>query len=203
MKKTVVAIALMLCIVLGLSGCDILTSKKNSIGKTGNTMISVYDALKENLDSRGLDGYSLYGAKLTVNSENVGKYIYVYANKRPDDMNYSDILLVEVNNRTGKIEKCGPPDYAVYADMPYEMTSSAMPIDPDSFLIDSDAAVKKAALAHQGDGFVYNYTELVMRYKDGKPLYDIGHISLVNNCIYHTCVDVMTGDVLNTYVEEM
>ena len=35
------------------------------------------------------------------------------------------------------------------------------------------------------------------------PLYEINHISLVNNCVYHSVVDVMSGEVINKSVEEL
>lgn len=203
MKRVISAILICTVTVLTVSGCNIFTGVKNSIGKTNNTVKSVYDALKENLEERGKDSYKLYGIKLTVNSENVGRYTYIYTDKRPDDMKYSDILVVEVNNRTGRIEKCSAPDWAEYGAMPYELISSAMPINPDEFAADSDTAVKNAALAHQNSGFVYNYVELTLCYKDGMPVYDVSHISLVNNCIYRSLVDVMTGEVLNKSVEEI
>ena len=203
MKKIISAALICLTVIFSFSGCDMLNGVKNNIGKTNNTVISVYDALKENLAERGKNGYKLYGARLVVNSENVGSYTYVYTDKRPDDMKYSDILIVEVNNRTGKIEKCSAPDWADYGTMPYELISSAMPLDPDGFAVDSDTAVKNAALAHQESSFVYNYVELTLCYKDGMPVYDIGHISLVNSCIYRSRVDVMTGDVINKSVEEL
>ena len=203
MKRIISAALTILMISVCLTGCDILSVGKNNIGKTDNTIISVYAALKENLAERGKEGYLLYGAKLLVNSENVGSYTYVYTDKRPDDMKYSDILIVEVNNRTGRIEKCSAPDYADYGAMPYELISNAMPLEPNTFEADSDTAVKNAALAHQGSGFVYNYVELTLCYKDGMPLYEINHISLVNNCVYHSVVDVMSGEVINKSVEEL
>lgn len=203
MKRTVSAVFICFVLITLLSGCSVLSGVNNNVGKTDNTLISVYGALKENLAQRGREGFVLYGARLRVNSENVGSYVYVYTDKRPDDMKYSDILIVEVNNRTGRIEKCSAPDWAEYGAEPYDLISSAMPLEPDKFPIDSDTAVKNAALAHQQNGFVYNYIELTLSYTDGMPVYDIDHISLVNNCIYRSRVDVVTGEVINKSVEEL
>ncbi|MBQ8605610.1 MAG: hypothetical protein IJ408_02635 [Clostridia bacterium] len=203
MKKT---ISLLLITVLSLGilcGCDLITTDKNSIGKTANTAISTYAALEENFALRKLEGYVLYGAKLTVNSENVGRYTYIYTDKRPDNMNYSDILVVEVNTLNGKIEKCSAPDYATYSSEPYEMIKSGMPIEMTSFNIDSDAAIRTAANAHFGNNFVYNYIETTVVYENGAPVYKINHISLVNECVYNTVIDAMTGTVISKSVEDL
>lgn len=201
--KRIVSVLLILSIVFCLAGCSMLGESKNTVGKSNNTVMTVYTALKTYLASRGKGDYRLYGVRLVTNSENVGKFTYYYADKRPDAMKYSDILIVEVNNRSGKIEKCSSPDYAEYGAAPFEIVSTAMPIDPDGFRLDSEDAVKNAANAHTDSNFVYNYIELYVQYKDGEVVYDIGHVSLVNNCIYHSVVDVMTGAVISTSVEEL
>lgn len=163
----------------------------------------MYNALKENFLLREKTGYDLYGITLTVNSENVGVFTYVYTDKRPDDMKYSDILIVEVNNRTGKIEKFSSPDYATYGEAPFEMIRGAMPIYPSSFVIDSDKAMSNAAKTHYGDKFNYNYVRLSVVCEDGVPVYKVSHISLVNDCAYNTTVDAMTGDVIFSSVEPL
>lgn len=196
-----------LCLAL-LSSCDIdvikmISNDKNSIGKTANTAITTYDALKENFALRKMEGYSLYGAKLSVNSENVGKYTYVYTDKRPDEAKYSDILVVEVNTLNGKIEKFSAPDYSVYKQEPYEMIKTAMPLDMSNFAIDSDEAMRIAAKCHFGNDFVYNFIEIIAVYENGAPVYKVNHISLVNECIYKTVVDAMTSDVVSISVEEL
>ena len=202
MKKTV-SVLLIALLAVTLCGCNFIGDGRNTVGKSNNTVMTVYTALKDNLASRGKDEYKLYGVRLVTNSENVGKFTYYYAAKRPDEMKYSDILVVEVNNRSGRIEKCSSPDYAEYGATPFEIVSTAMPIDPDSFGVDSGEALKNAARAHTDGGFVYNYVELFVSYKDGAVVYDIGHVSLVNNCIYHSIVDVMTGAVISTSVEDL
>ncbi len=191
------------CLTVLLSGCGMFSRASNNIGKSDNTVKSVYSALNDNLAERGMEDYVLYGVKMLVNSENVGTYTYVYTDKRPDNMQYSDILIVEVNNRSGKIEKCSAPDYAQYGTEPYELISSAMPLDPVKLEVDSDTAIKNAALSHAGDSFIYNYIELVLSYKNGMFLYDIGHVSLVNDCVYRSTVDAGTGDVIEATVEEL
>ncbi len=201
MNKLLSAIICILT-VFAISGCDFL-SAKDSIEKTNNTIIKAYTALEENLVQRGKENYRLYGAKLVVNSENVGTFTYVYTDKRPDEMKYSDILIVEINNRTGKIEKCSAPDWDEYGTMPYELISSAMPIVPTQFNIDSDTAIQNAAAAHRKSGFIYNYVELTLSYKDGMAVYEIGHISLINNCIYKSLIDVDTGFVIEKWTEEL
>lgn len=202
MKRTV-AIVLIFTILISLCGCNIFPNSKNSISKTNNTVITVYNALLENFALREKTGYRLYGVSLTVNSENVGTYTYVYTDKRPDNMKYSDILIVEVNNRTGHIEKFSSPDYATYGDAPYKMIQTAMPLDPASFAVDSDKAMSNAAKAHYNDDFIYNYVQLETVYTDGRVVYNVSHISLINECAYKTTVDVMTGDVLSAAVEEL
>ena len=202
MRKLVSAFLILLT-VFSLSSCNIIANEKNSIGKSGNTVITVYSALKENFALRKKKGYKLYGARLSVNGENVGTYTYVYTNKRPDETEYSDVLVVEVNNRTGRIEKFSAPEYENSGAWPYEMIQNAMPLDPASFAVDSDTAIKNAADAHKGEDFVYNYVELTLAYTDGKPVYKVGHISLVNECVYTSIVDVMTGAVTETSVEEL
>ena len=186
-----------------LCGCNFISTDKNTISKTANTAMTVYSALQENFVLRKAEGYTLYGIRMLVNSENVGKYTYIYTDKRPDDMSYSDILVVEVNNRTGRIEKFSSPDYATYADAPYEMIKTAMPVDPSLFAVDSDTAVKSAVNTHFGDDFIFNYIDTRVVYQNGCYVYDIDHISLVNNCIYNTVVDAMTGTVISSSVEEL
>lgn len=201
--KKVIAFILALLIVLTISGCDYLTNEKNSIGKSGNTVKTVYSALEDNFIVRKMEGYKLYGLKFVANIENVGKYTFVYTDKRPDELTYSDILMVEINNRTGKIEKFSAPDYKTYGAEPFDIIKNAVPIDPSSFLIDSDAAIKNAAAAHRNDSFVYNYIELSLTYSDGRPTYKVEHISLVNNCVYKSEVDAMTGEVIIKSAEEL
>ncbi len=201
--KRIISLLLVLMLLLSFCSCNIIKTDKNNIGKTSNTAVSIYAALKENFVLRKMEGYNLYGVKLLVNSENVGKYTYVYTDKRPDDMSYSDILVVEVNTLTGNIEKFSSPDYEEYSSEPYEMIKSAMPLDMTKFVIDSDVAMRKAADCHFGNNFVYNYIETVILYENGMTVYDIDHISLVNNCIYNTVVDAMTGTVISSSVEEL
>lgn len=203
MKKHICAVVLLVILVVTLSGCNILSTKKNSIGKSSNTVVTVYESLVENFKLRKKSGYDLYGVTFTANTENVGTYTFIYTDKRPDELNYSDILIVEINNRTGKIEKFDAPEYAVYGQMPYDVIKSAMPINPSAFALDSDAALKKAVGAHQGQQFLYNYVELSVGYKDGQPMYDISHISLVYNVVYKTQVNAMSGAVVSASVEEM
>ncbi len=203
MKNSAIIIFTVLVLCITLCGCDFISSEKNSIGKTNNTVISVYNALVDNFTLREKTGYDLYGIELTVNSENVGTYTYIYTDKRPDDLKYSDILVVEINNRTGRIEKFSAPDYATYGDKPYDVIKNAIPIDPSYFGIDSDKAMSNAAKAHFGENFIYNYVQLSVLYENGNPVYKVSHISLVNNCSYNSTVDVMTGNVISTSVEEL
>lgn len=203
MKKSVVSIMLISVLLLSLCSCDFINSEKGSIPKTNNTVISVYNALEDNFVLREKTGYALYGITLTVNSENVGVFTYVYTDKRPDDMKYSDILIVEVNNRTGKIEKFSSPDYATYGEAPFEMIKSAMPIHPSTFVVDSDKAMSNAAKTHYGDKFNYNYVRLSVVCENGVPVYKVSHISLVNDCSYNSTVDAMTGDVISSSVESL
>ncbi len=202
MKKSI-SILLILITLICFSGCNIISTEKNTIGKTNDTIAAVYNALTENFKVRKKEGYSLYGARLLVNSENVGTYTFIYTDKRPDELKYSDILIVEVNNRTGRIEKFSSPEYSVYESMPYNVIKTAMPIDPSTFKIDSDAAVKIAIKAHSGNNFHFNYVQTDLGYINGSTVYEIKHISLVNNTVFKTVVDVMTGTVVSTLVEAL
>lgn len=201
--KKLICLSLICILLFSVCSCNIITTDKNTIGKAANTAVTVYTALEENFTLREMTGYSLYGIHLRVNSENVGTYTYVYTNKRPDDMSYSDILVVEVNNRTGRIEKFSSPDYETYAEAPYDMIKTAMPLDPSSFAVDSDAAMKTATKTHFGNNFIYNYVDTRIVYENGAYIYDIDHISLVNNCVYNTVIDAMTGAVITSGVEEL
>lgn len=201
--KKFISVILVLLMVLSLCGCDFIANEKNSIGKAGNTVKTVYTALEENFEMRKMEGYRLYGARLLVNIENVGTYTYIYTDKRPDELTYSDILMVEVNNRTGRIEKFSAPDYEEHGSDPFDVVKTAMPLDPSALSVDSDAAIKKAAAAHRNDTFVYNYIELELAYEYGRTVYNVHHISLVNNCIYVSTVDAMTGDIISKSVEEL
>ncbi len=203
MKRIVSLFLILTTVVFCFSGCDILSNEKNTVGKSNNTFITVYDALKENFAMRKKEGYSLYGARLIVNSENVGKYTYIYTNKRPDQLKYSDILIVEVNNRSGKIEKFSSPEYAVYGSMPYDVIKTAMPLNPSKFRVNSDEAIKIAAKTHMGNNFHYNYIQADLGYLNGLIIYEIKHISLVNNAVFKTSIDVMSGTVVSTQVEEL
>lgn len=203
MKKIVSLILILtLCIPL-LCGCNIITTEKNSIGKSANTAITTYAAIEENFVLRKMSGYNLYGVKLNVNSENVGKYTYIYTDKSPGEMEYSDILIVEINTLNGRIEKFSAPDFVTYESEPYEIIKTGMPLEMTSFAVDSDAALRTAQDCHFGNNFVYNYIETTVVYENGAPVYKIDHISLVNDCIYKTVVDAMTGTVVNTSVEEL
>lgn len=202
MKKSI-SILLIIVTVLSLCSCNIFDTEKNTVGKTNNTIVSVYNALTENFKLRKKEGYILYGARILVNSENVGTYTFIYTDKRPDELKYSDILIVEINNRTGRIEKFSSPEYSVYESMPYNVIKTAMPINPSGFKIDSDAAVKIAIKAHNGNNFHFNYVQTDLGYINGSTVYEINHISLVNNTVFKTIVDVMTGTVVSTSVEAL
>lgn len=199
MKKLLCAV-LTLLVIATFSGCSI---GADSIGKTANSAMTVATELDSIFEARKKTGYDLYAIKMLVNSENVGKYTYIYTNKRPDSIRYSDILVVEVNNRTGKVEHFSAPDYETYGTEPYDIISGAMPIYPQYFGIDSTAAIKKAENEHFANHFTYNYIETTICYKDGMSVYDIDHISLVNNCIYNTVIDTATGTVLDSSVKEL
>lgn len=199
----------LLCVMLIVSalfmsaGCNIIPNEKNTVGKSNNTVVTVYKSLVENFKLREKEGYDLYGVTMLVNSENVGTYTFIYTDKRSDELNYSDILIVEINNRTGRIEKFSSPEYAVYGQKPYDFIKTAMPLDPTKFHLDSDAAIKLAAQSHFGEKFLYNYIQTDVGYINGQPVYDIGHISLVYNCIYKTQINAMTGAIISSTVEEL
>ncbi len=201
--KKFFSILLITVTIFCFSGCNIISTEKNNVGKSNNTMVAVYDALTENFKLRKKEGYLLYGVRLLVNSENVGTYTYIYTDKRPDELKYSDILIVEVNNRSGRIEKFSSPEYSVYQSMPYDVIKTAMPLNPSLFKIDSDDAVKIAAKAHMGNSFHFNYIQADLGYINGSTVYEIKHISLVNNKVFKTVIDVMTGDVISTTVEAL
>ena len=203
MKKTLIFILIMTLSLSLLCGCNIFPNEKNSIGKAANTVITTYTALQENFVLRKKTDYNLYGIKLSVDSENVGTYTYVYTNKRPDSIKYSDILIVKINSLNGKIEKFSAPEFENYGTEPYEMIKTAMPLVMTSFNVDSDVAIKTASDHHFSNNFVYNFLEIVVVYENGAPVYKIKHISLVNECIYYTVVDAMTGAVVSSSVEEL
>ena len=203
MKKILTFVLIITLSLSLLCGCNIFPNEKNSVGKAANTVITTYTALQENFALRKKSGYNLYGVKLSVDSENVGTYTYIYTDKRPDDMKYSDILVVRINSLNGKIEKFSAPEFEDYGTEPYEMIKSAMPLTLTSFAIDSDAAIKIASDHHFSNNFIYNFLEIVVIYENGAPVYKIKHISLVNECIYYTVVDAMTGAVVTDAVEEL
>lgn len=201
MKKIVSAVLITALIFTLCCSCS-FSSSKNSIGKSSNTIVTVYNSLVENFKLRKKEGYSLYNASYVVNSENVGTYTYIYTNKRPDELNYSDILVVEINNRTGEIEKFSSPDYAEYKNEPYDAIKSATPIDPSTFALDSDEAIKIAAATHLNDNFHYNYISLSVGYLNGAPTYQIEHISLVQKKVFVTNINANTGTVVEYKTEE-
>lgn len=203
MKRLISLLLILTTVFICFCGCDLISNEKNTVGKSNNTIVAVHNALTENFALRKKEGYSLYGAGFVVNSENVGTYTFIYTDKRPDQLKYSDILIVEVNNRTGKIEKFSSPEFAKYGSMPYDIIKTAMPLDPASFKIDSDEAIKIAVKAHMGNNFHYNYIEADVGYINGSTVYEIKHISLVNNSIFKTVVDVMSGTVVSSSVEEL
>lgn len=203
MKRFLCLALVSVMLLTSLCGCNLLSTEKNNIGKSNNTVVTVYNSLVENFKLRKKEGYDLYGVSVLVNSENVGTYTYIYTDKRPDELNYSDILIVEINNRTGRIEKFSSPEYSVYGQKPYDVIKTAMPLDPTSFHLDSDAAIKLAARSHYGEKFLYNYIQTDVGYVNGQPVYDIGHISLVYNCIYKTQINAMTGAIISSSVEEL
>ncbi len=203
MKRLISLLLILTTVLVCFSGCNLISNEKNTVGKSNNTIVAVFSALTENFALRKKEGYSLYGARLVVNSENVGTYTYIYTNKRPDQLKYSDILIVEVNNRTGKIEKFSSPEYVTYGSMPYDVIKTAMPLNPESFKIDSDEAIKIAAKVHMGNNFHYNYIQADVGYINGSTVYEIKHISLVNNSVFKTVVDVMSGTVVSSSVEEL
>ena len=203
MKRLLSIVLILITVLFCFSGCNLISSEKNTVGKSDNTVVGVNNALTENVALRKKEGYSLYGARFVVNSENVGTYTYIYTDKRPDILKYSDILIVEVNNRTGKIEKFSSPEFAEYGSMPYDVIKTAMPLNPAAFKIDSDEAIKIAAKAHFGDNFHYNYIQADLGYINGSTVYEIKHISLVNNNVFKTVVDVMSGTVVSSSVEDL
>lgn len=203
MKRIISLLCILTCTLTLLCGCANLPFGKSNVGKGANTVMTVYTAVNEMMKEKNKADYKLYGIRMLMNSENVGTFTYVYTDKRPDAMSYSDIFVVKVNNRTGNIEKMSAPDFADYGSAPYDMIKTAVPIDPSHFGVDSDTALKTASKAHFATGLTYNYIDANILYKDGLCVYEVKYISLVENLVYISVVDALTGTLISKTVEEL
>lgn len=203
MKKLVSALLITVSLMLCLCSCNTFSTDKNSIGKSSNTIKTVHSALLENFKLRKKTGYNLYGVSLVVNSENVGTYTYIYTNKNPKNIKNSDVLVVEVNNRNGKIEKFSAPDQSADGTVAVDTVKNGAVIDLSQLKIDSDEAVKTALKTHFGNDFHYNYVKVELNSQSGEQVYTVSHISLVYNTVFKTQINATTGDVISHGTEEL
>ena len=202
--KRLLTCFVLVSLLLFLSSCGFFSSRLRSVGRTNTTVIKMYNQIKDHFEQSDKSGYLLYGVEMSLDAQGIGSAVLVYTNKRPDDIQYNDIYLAEVDCRTGAVTKMGTPDYATYGDSPYKLIEKGVPLSLESWKVDSDAAQKTALSAHMSEnGFEYNYMKLCATVVDTVEAYVIEHISLVNNMVYTTVVDAVTGDIIQKSTDEL
>ena len=130
MKKSIVAILILVTILLSLSSCSIpligdFFESENSLGKTNNTAVTIAAAMGEFLAAKKKEDSSLYGVELVLNSDGNGQVCLYYSQKKPAEAEYSDVLVAEVDSKTGHVERFSSAKYEKDGLLPYQLVKES------------------------------------------------------------------------------
>ena len=203
MYKRVVAFLILISVSFALSSCKMI-SGKNSLGKTNNTAVTIADAMNDYLQKKNKGNYSLYGIESALNGDNNGIIKLYYSAVPSDKAAYTDILVAEVDSKTGHVERLGKANYAKDGLAPYEIVKENESFDAASLPIDSGAALSAATRTFSSEAdFYYDYVQIKLICNEGLEQYEIRLISMLNDLIYCCNVDAVSGVALHWAIEPL
>lgn len=209
MKKNVLALIMALMLLLGMTSCSIpiisdFIESEDSLGKTNNTAVAIAAAMKDYLKNKKADDLSLYGIEMILNSDGNGNVKLYYAEGSPDQVDYSDIRVAEVDSKTGHVERFSKADYAKDGIAPYQTVRDCNAFDAGTLPIDSQKAISLGIRAFSSDSeFHYDYVQLSLTSPGDLEQYEIRFISMLNDTVYTCKVDAVNGAVLSSAVNAL
>lgn len=208
MKKRMMVWAMLLGVLLSFSGCsgsvpiigDFIKSE-NSLGKTNNTAVTISAAMKAFLKGKNKGHYSLYGMEMILNSDGNGAIKLFYTGETPENADYSDVYVAEVDSKTGHVERFEKADYAKDGLAPYQCVREGYAFDGASLPIDSGKAIANGVKSFSSDAdFHYDYVQMQLKSDGQTEQYTVRFISMLNDMIYHCNIDAVSGNVLKASV---
>ena len=203
MKKSFLA-RLAALVLISLSSCSVpiisdFVQSDESLGKTNNTAVPIAAAMKEYLQAKNKEDLSLYGIELILNSDGNGTVKLFYTKKTPEEAEYSDIYVAEVDSRTGHVERFSKADYAEDGLTPFELVKYGNAFDAATLPVDSEKAISTAAQAFSNNqDFHYDYVQVELSMTGALEQYEIRFISMLNDRTYLCMVDAVNGAVLES-----
>lgn len=206
MKKKIGALLTAFVMLFGMSGCSLpiigdFIESENSLGKTNNTAVTIAAAMPEFLKAKRKSDLVLYGVEMVLNEDSNGIVKLYYTGAKPNEAEYSDIFVAEVDSKTGHVERFETVQYAEDGITPYEMVKNGSPIDVPALPIDSGKAISAGAKAFSGDlEYHYDYIHVLLHKSTGLEQYEIRFISMLNDQIYYSTVDGVSGALIASSV---
>ena len=203
MKRSIVAFLLVVLMLLS-SSCAIpiigdFVQSDESLGKTNNTAVTIAAAMKDYLKKKDKQNLSLYGVDLLLNSDGNGEVKLFYAQGKTQDMKYDDIYVAEVDSTTGHVERFSKADFSKDELAPYEIVRNGKPMDAGALPIDSEKAISLAVKRFASNPeFHYDYVQIRLSMPAATEIYSISFISMLNDVVYSTTVDAVTGTLLDS-----
>lgn len=203
MKKSFLALLAAL-VLISLSSCSVpiisdFVQSDESLGKTNNTAVPIAAAMKEYLQAKNKEDLFLYGIEMILNSDGNGTVKLFYTKKTPEEAEYSDIYVAEVDSRTGHVERFSKADYAEDGLTPFELVKYGNAFDAATLPVDSEKAISAAAQAFSNNqDFHYDYVQVELSMTGALEQYEIRFISMLNDRTYLCMVDAVNGAVLES-----
>lgn len=205
MKRKIAFLSILLVVVLLFTSCKGLDISIGSVGKNNTTAKKIAAEIEKDLTGEDkTNNYVLYGVEMSMDYEGIGKAQLFYTDKLPQDLMYSDITVVTVDTRTGKIDSVGGADFATMGVTPYECIVDGAPLMLSEWKKDSEEARTVAENTFYGEeNFVYNYVKISAGIVNELRQYEVTFISFVNNLQYRCCIDGMSGAVISSEITEL
>lgn len=205
MKKRIFFIFLCIALMLTLTACSSFSISANSVGKDNTSAKKMAQVIQEELTKKDQNSdFVLYAIEMSMDTEDIGKAKLIYTDKLPQNLKYSDITVVTVDTRTGKIESVEDADFSQMGAAPYENIVDGAPLGIENWKKDSDEALTIAKNTfYSEENFVYNYVQISSVIQNEICQYKVTFISFVNNLQYSCHVDGMTGAVFGKEVNEL
>ena len=149
--------------------------------------------------AKNKEDLSLYGIEMILNSDGNGTVKLFYTKKTPEEAEYSDIYVAEVDSRTGHVERFSKADYAEDGLTPFELVKYGNAFDAATLPVDSEKAISAAAQAFSNNqDFHYDYVQVELSMTGALEQYEIRFISMLNDRTYLCMVDAVNGAVLES-----
>jgi hypothetical protein len=202
MKKKFLALVALLLVAVLTASCSMsdlakLFESDESLGKTNNTAVAIADAMDGYLEKKKMTDQALYGVEMNLNSDSNGLVKLYYSAVSPEEAKYEDIYVAEVDSKTGHVERFGKVDFKKEGKVPFQLVKQSTAFDAGTLPIDSGKAISTASrIFNENADFYYDYVYILLSAPDGKEIYEIEFISMLNDQVYHCTVDAVSGAVL-------